>query len=162
MKQEKIDLFLMNNQKYFEASQIPIIVETLQNMDDETFMLISSSNYKDPTTMLLLSLFLGGLGVDRFVLGDTGMGVLKLLTGGCLGILTIIDWCTIISKTRRFNFDTFMKNVNIKNHFLPNYSVSKTENSRTVIEEIRKLKQLLDEEIITQEEFEIKKKELLK
>ena len=46
---------------------------------------------KSKTTALLLSIFLGGLGVDRFYLGYTGMGVLKLLTGGCFGILSLID-----------------------------------------------------------------------
>ena len=46
---------------------------------------------KSKTTALILSILLGGLGIDRFYLGYTGMGVLKLLTGGCFGILTIID-----------------------------------------------------------------------
>lgn len=46
---------------------------------------------KDKTTALILSVLLGGLGVDRFYLGYTGMGVLKLLTGGCLGVLWILD-----------------------------------------------------------------------
>lgn len=46
---------------------------------------------KNKTTALILSILVGGLGVDRFYLGYTGMGVLKLLTGGCLGILWIID-----------------------------------------------------------------------
>lgn len=46
---------------------------------------------KSKTTALILSIFVGGLGVDRFYLGYTGMGVLKLLTGGCFGILWIID-----------------------------------------------------------------------
>lgn len=46
---------------------------------------------KSKTTALILSCLVGGLGVDRFYLGYTGMGVLKLLTGGCFGILWIID-----------------------------------------------------------------------
>jgi len=46
---------------------------------------------KSKTTALILSVLLGGLGVDRFYLGYTGMGVLKLLTGGCFGVLYIID-----------------------------------------------------------------------
>ena len=46
---------------------------------------------KSKTTALILSILVGGLGIDRFYLGYTGMGVLKLLTGGCFGILYIID-----------------------------------------------------------------------
>lgn len=46
---------------------------------------------KSKTTALILSILTGGLGIDRFYLGYTGMGVLKLLTAGCFGILYIID-----------------------------------------------------------------------
>lgn len=46
---------------------------------------------KDKTTALILAILLGGLGVDRFYLGYTGMGILKLLTAGCFGILWLID-----------------------------------------------------------------------
>lgn len=52
---------------------------------------------KDKTTAIILSALLGGLGVDRFYLGYTGMGVLKLLTGGCFGILWILDIINIAS-----------------------------------------------------------------
>lgn len=50
-----------------------------------------SSKMKNKTTALILSILAGGIGVDRFYLGYTGMGVLKLLTGGCFGVLWIID-----------------------------------------------------------------------
>lgn len=64
--------------------------------------------FKDPTTLLIISIFLGTLGVDRFMLGDIGMGILKLLTVGLCGVLTIIDWFTIQKRVREQNWSNLM------------------------------------------------------
>lgn len=108
MEQNKIDMYIMTNQKYFPPEKITYIKEKLAAMDESKFTMLQTIDMKDPTTILLVSIFLGGLGIDRFMLGDTGMGILKLLTGGCCGILTIIDWFTVSKKTKELNFNNIM------------------------------------------------------
>lgn len=44
---------------------------------------------------LLISFFLGALGIDRFYLGYTGLGILKLVTFGGLGLWALIDFILI-------------------------------------------------------------------
>lgn len=108
MDQQRIDFYIMTNQKYFPAEKIMYLKEKLKTIDEQKFSLLSTIEMKDPTTILLISIFLGNLGIDRFMLGDTGMGVLKLLTGGVCGILTIIDWFTVSKKTKELNFNNVM------------------------------------------------------
>lgn len=104
MDAQKLDMFTMTNQKFFPTNKIMYLKDKLKNMDDDKFSIVSTIELKDPTTILLISIFLGPLGIDRFMIGDTGMGVLKLLTAGGCGILTIIDWFTISNKVKELNF----------------------------------------------------------
>ncbi len=57
--------------------------------------LFSSRGY---VPALLLSVFLGGLGIDRFYLGYTGLGVLKLLTLGGCGVWALVDLVLIATR----------------------------------------------------------------
>ena len=108
MDMTKVDMFIMTNQKYLPAEKIVFVKEKLKNIDEERFALVSTVEFKDPTTILLVSIFLGALGIDRFMLGETGMGILKLLTCGLCGILTIIDWFTVQKKAKDANFNKLM------------------------------------------------------
>lgn len=97
-------IWLQTNAKFFPQEQTMSLKKTFEKMKEEEFLRITTLEYKDPTTMLLISIFLGGLGVDRFMLGETSMGILKLLTGGCCGILWLIDIFSISNKVKNYNF----------------------------------------------------------
>ena len=108
MDQQKVDMYIMSNQKYFPAEKIMYLKEKLLAMDESKFSMVSCVELKDPTIVLIISLLLGTLGIDRFMIGDIGLGILKLLTGGCCGILTIIDWFTVSKKAKEVNFNKLM------------------------------------------------------
>ena len=46
----------------------------------------------------VFTFLIGGLGVDRFVRGQIGLGVLKLLTGGGCVIWALVDWIIALIK----------------------------------------------------------------
>ena len=50
------------------------------------------------TLAIIMSVLFGTLGVDRFIMGQGGMGILKLLTGGGCGIWWIVDIILIAQK----------------------------------------------------------------
>lgn len=105
MDSQRVDMYLMSNAKFFQPSQLSYVRERLLAADDSKWGYIQSADLKDPTTMLIVSILAGGLGIDRFLIGDTGLGVAKLLTCGGLGIWTIIDWFLIMDLTRQKNIE---------------------------------------------------------
>lgn len=104
MDNNKIDIYIMSNSKFFEPTIIPILRSKLTGISEEKFLMLQSVDLQDPNIMLIVSIFLGSLGIDRFMIGDIGIGVLKLLTMGLCGILTIVDWFMISKKTKQLNF----------------------------------------------------------
>jgi TM2 domain-containing membrane protein YozV len=103
MDAQKVDMFIMSNSKFFESHQINVIRERLIALDDSKWSMVSTVQLKDPTTSLIISILAGSLGIDRFMIGDTGLGIGKLITCGGLGIWTIIDWFMIQAATREKN-----------------------------------------------------------
>ena len=103
MESQKVDMFILTSGKYFESHQVALIRDRLLSMDDSKWGIVSTLQFKDPSTSLIVSILVGSLGIDRFIIGDTGMGVGKLLTCGGLGIWAIIDWFMIKGATKEKN-----------------------------------------------------------
>ena len=94
---------------------------------------------KSKTTALILSALLCGLGVDRFYLGYTGMGVLKLLTVGCFGVLWIIDIINIATgKLTPANGSAYDEDLIITS------APSKPEIKRSILDVLEKLSNFHD------------------
>lgn len=109
MEAQKVDMFLMTSSKYFVDYQIPQIRERLLAMDDSRLVYVQSISFKDPVMMLIVSILGGSLGIDRFIIGDTGLGIGKLLTCGGLGIWQIVDWFLIMGRTREINYQKLLQ-----------------------------------------------------
>jgi len=71
----------------------------------QTFTLVYNSRRKNPNDILLATLlgFLGFAGIQRFMTGHYLLGFLYLITGGFLGIGTLIDLLTYKSITDDYN-----------------------------------------------------------
>ena len=109
MDSQKVDMYIMTNGKFFESYQLIEIRDRLLLLDDSKFIMIYSLNLKDPTISLIVSIVAGNLGIDRFIIGDIGLGVAKLLTCGGFYIWTIVDWFMISSRTKEVNYQKLIQ-----------------------------------------------------
>jgi TM2 domain-containing membrane protein YozV len=81
------------------------VIESLPQGKMESFINRYNSQAKNPTAIFGFSTFLGSFGIDRFVLGHTLLGILKLITLGGFGIWTIIDWFLVAGIARDMNIE---------------------------------------------------------
>ena len=98
------------------ASKVPSeslnqIRQHLEHAQDFNGAQVAIAQMKDPIIVLVISLFVGYLGIDRFYLGDTGMGIGKLLTGGGCGIWAIIDLFLIMGAAKQKNMELLFNTV---------------------------------------------------
>ncbi|MES2651206.1 MAG: TM2 domain-containing protein [Bacteroidota bacterium] len=76
-----------------EYSYLQTATNGLNEQQLRTFLMIYSSKRKNSSDILLFTLlgFIWIAGVQRFIVGQIGMGILYLLTGGLCFIGTIVD-----------------------------------------------------------------------
>ncbi|HFU4025183.1 TPA: TM2 domain-containing protein [Streptococcus suis] len=106
---QQVQQFLLMNSNKFEGAHYLVLQKSLTGISQEKIHQIYMVDLKDPQMVLICSLLFGGLGVDRFIIGDVGLGILKLITAGGLGIWTIIDYFLTYKKARQVNFERVME-----------------------------------------------------
>lgn len=106
-QEQRVQRYLMTNRKFFPQERIEDIRSWLMTLNDSQLNSVECLKFKDPMIMLLISFLVGFLGVDRFMLGDTTNGALKLILNFlCVGVVWwLIDLFIITGKTTEYNYE---------------------------------------------------------
>ena len=92
-------------EKRISKEQFTQIQDKLKKVSFEKACLIGrNKDYYDSFAMIITSVLLGYLGIDRFVLGQIGIGILKFLTFGGASCWWIIDIFRMPALVRAKNF----------------------------------------------------------
>jgi TM2 domain-containing membrane protein YozV len=121
MEQKQADQLIMMNSSKLAPEYIETIRERLLDMEYSQAA-VYFANLKDPTLAIILSIIVGELGVDRFYIGDIGMGVGKLLVFIIVGTIScgtlfwvwwLIDIFLIMGATRKKNSETLLQSLSM-------------------------------------------------
>lgn len=104
MDKAKIDLFISANSEKFEPAALLAIRSKMEGLTDDQFVLLQSVSYQNPTTILLIAIFLG---LDRIFLNDIALGILKVIT--CYGFMIwyLVDIFSATDRTKKYNYKKF-------------------------------------------------------
>ncbi len=114
--------YLKAKSQYFGKTSLNCLIRSIKENNNDCVDGISSVPLKNPALALALSIFLGGFGIDRFYVGDTGYAVFKLIFGfvACvilgftlfmpliaLGVW-LLDVCIIYTRTQDVNYNNIL------------------------------------------------------
>lgn len=101
-------IFLLNKSKEQSRQSdenIARMVNALPEDKRTPFLMQLTTVKKNPTTAVLLALFLGGVGAHKFYLGQTGLGIVYLLFSWTTipGWIALIEAFSLSGKTAQYN-----------------------------------------------------------
>ena len=131
MTQENVSLVLNKYKKLVPKESTDILKSQLTNASDECVDTVMGLRMRNRLVVMLISFFLGNFGVDRFYLGNTSLGAIKLIfrvltilfmiltsfatEAVILGIVSTIWWLSDIYYVHRavqeYNLDTITRSL---------------------------------------------------
>mgnify|MGYP003571388250 CR=1 FL=1 len=113
MEKSKVDAIYMQYQDKIPQEQKLNFKRSLERADDSRYESLSMVKIHNPIVILILSIFLGGLGIDRFMLGDIGLGICKLLFGWItFGIWPLVDIYFAYKRAKELNVQNLLNALN--------------------------------------------------
>lgn len=127
MKKEKVNELFFEYHNLVPENRVTNLKSALERADDEKEEDLLFVKTYNPVIVLILSIFFGAFGVDRFYLKDTIMGVCKLL---------FLPFNFIISICYYFNIQQTIKNIALGNDVSSNLIITKILLSLLIITSI--------------------------
>jgi hypothetical protein len=90
------------NQKTYTLELVSI-VGSIPDENRHAFLAAFQASEKNPVILYGFNIWLGFLGIDRFLVGDIVAGILKLITLGGFGIWVVVDYFLIGGRARDRN-----------------------------------------------------------
>ncbi len=156
-------MFLMSNSGNLPAEQMPYLQQELATLDDESASLLMMTEMKSPTTALILSLFAGSFGVDRFYIRNKELGIGKLalflislftmfiIIGFflylALGVWVVVDWFMIMKDCKQGNFERLMVNLQHAKNLQASRQQPATAEQATVTPEVVPAEPVVEPEV---------------
>lgn len=110
MTKEQIDQLININASRIAPEYIEAIRQKLEGADEGAAQ-AAFAGMKSGGVMTLIAWLGGSFGIDRFMLGDTTLGIVKLVTCGGCGIWSLIDIFTASGRTRKYNAQKILEQI---------------------------------------------------
>lgn len=108
--------FVKHNKNYFPHKKTDFLICKLIECKNVNVELVYGVKLIRPLKVLAISIFLGMLGLDRFLINDKFFGFLKLFTFGGFGLLMIFDWFYISKRVKEINYSNLLGICYYNNH----------------------------------------------
>lgn len=113
MESNKVNMYLMQYKDKIPSEKAVALKNALAKADESCEDSLAMIKLKNPLVILIVSIFLGGLGIDRFMVGDIGLGICKLLFGWLtFGIWPLIDIFFSYKKAKEKNLQEILMALN--------------------------------------------------
>ncbi|MCK9575626.1 MAG: TM2 domain-containing protein [Clostridia bacterium] len=98
--------------KYLPSDKLYLVKNSLKDASDNTYESIMKIKFHKPANIALLSIFFGGLALDRFVMGDVGLAFAKLILGiTTFGLWWFIDIFCSYKRAREINLNKVLVSI---------------------------------------------------